>query len=157
MAVTVWIIDDDESTCDAVGAMLQELGYKLRTFSNPVAALTSMEKGMAQVILVDIRMPELSGHDLTRSLHAKDPDALIMVLTGYPSIPDAVEAIKNGATDFLAKPVQKEELRIRIEKALQARDMQDRLKKNRSLTWILIGSLPLWFALGIMLSRVVHW
>ena len=116
-----------------------------------------MHKGAADIILVDIRMPELSGHDLTRALHAKDPDAVIMVMTGYPSIPDAIEAIKNGASDFLSKPVQKEELRIRIEKTIQSRDMAERLKKNRSLTWVLIGSLPLWFALGILLSRVIRW
>ncbi|HEY8240995.1 MAG TPA: response regulator, partial [Kiritimatiellia bacterium] len=105
----------------------------------------------------DLRMPKMSGLELTRALLVKDPEAIVMVLTGYPSIPDAVEAVKSGATDFLSKPCRMEEIRIRLERALESRELQDRLKKTRSLTWILIGSLPLWFVLGMVLARFVRW
>jgi DNA-binding NtrC family response regulator len=157
MASRVWVVDDDDSVREVLTAMLTELGYEVKAYADPHEALTAYLPGVTDIIVTDLRMPKMSGLELTRALLVKDPEAIVMVLTGYPSIPDAVEAVKSGATDFLSKPCRMEEIRIRLERALESRELQDRLKKTRSLTWILIGSLPLWFVLGMVLARFVRW
>ncbi|MFH0909338.1 MAG: response regulator [bacterium] len=157
MASRVWVVDDDDSVREVLTAMLSELGYEAKGYADPHEALTAYVAGCADVVITDLRMPKMSGLELTRALLLKDPEAIVMVLTGYPSIPDAVEAVKSGAMDFLSKPCRMEEIRIRMERALESRELQDRLKKTRSLTWVLIGSLPLWFVLGMVLARFVRW
>ncbi|MBN1268398.1 MAG: response regulator [Kiritimatiellae bacterium] len=156
MAATVWVIDDEESVRDVVGAMLKELGYQVRAFDSGDEALKEYENSPADVVITDVRMPGMSGMDVTRSLLEKDPDAIVMILTGFPSIPDAVEAIKTGASDFLSKPCRIEEIRVRIERALENRDVLNRLKKARLVAWVLIITLPVWFILGILLARLLQ-
>ena len=157
MSSRVWVVDDDDSVREVLTAMLGELGHEPRAFADAHEALAAYTPGVADVLITDLRMPKMSGLELTRALLVKDPEAVVMVLTGYPSIPDAVEAVKSGATDFLSKPCRMEEIRIRIERAIESRELQDQLKKTRSLTWVLIGSLPLWFVLGMVLARFIRW
>lgn len=156
MAVTVWVVDDEEAVRDVVGAMLKELGYQVELFESGDVALKEFRSRPADVVITDVRMPGMSGMDLTRSLLEMNPDAIVMILTGFPSIPDAVEAIKTGATDFLSKPCRIEEIRVRIERALETRDMYGRLRKARLVAWLLIASLPFWFILGILLARLLQ-
>jgi DNA-binding NtrC family response regulator len=156
MAATVWVVDDEESVRDVVGAMLRELGYEVELFDNGESAIEAYRSKAADVVITDVRMPGMSGMDVTRALLEMDQDAIVMILTGFPSIPDAVEAIKTGATDFLSKPCRIEEIRVRIERALEGRDVLSRLKKARMVAWILIGTLPIWFILGILLARLLQ-
>ena len=156
MAAKVWIIDDDESVRDVLTAIVSEIGYDARSFRDPKQALESFQPGCADVVITDLRMPGMNGLELIRAMIKKDPMVLIMVLTGFPTITDAVDAIRSGAVDFLSKPCRIEEIRIRIERALQGRMLRDRLNKNRFLTWILIGSMPLWFVLGLLLGHFLN-
>jgi DNA-binding NtrC family response regulator len=156
MAATVWVVDDEESVRDVVGAMLKELGYDVRLFGQGQEIIEAYRNERCDVIITDVRMPGMSGMEVTRSILEINPDAVVMILTGFPSIPDAVEAIKTGATDFLSKPCRMEEIRVRIERALESRDMYGRLRKARLIAWILIGTLPLWFILGILLARMLQ-
>jgi DNA-binding NtrC family response regulator len=153
MAATVWIVDDEESVRDVLGAMMDEIGFSARLFADPRDALAAYHRGAADAVITDVRMPEMSGLELTKALLAKDPDAVVIILTGYPSVSDAVEIIKAGASDYLTKPFRLEEIRMRIGRAVQNRELQASFRRNRILTWVLIGSLPLWFLLGIILVR----
>jgi len=92
----------------------------------------------------------------TRAILDVDPNAIVIILTAYPSIPTAVESIRGGAADFLSKPCRIEEMRIRLEHALESRDLQGRLKKTRMVAWALIASLPIWFILGILLAQLLR-
>ncbi len=107
-------------------------------------------------MITDVRMPGMSGMDLTRSMIEIQPDVIVMILTGYPSIPDAVEAVRAGAVDFLSKPVRLEEIRVRLDRAMETRLLQGRLHKTRVITWALIASLPIWFILGIVLAGILR-
>ncbi len=156
MAAMIWVVDDEESVRDVVGAMLKELGYDVRLFENGQDVLDQYSEKACDVLVTDVRMPGMSGMELTRQLLANNPDAIVMILTGFPSIPDAVEAIKTGATDFLSKPCRMEEIRVRIERALDNRDVYARLKKARIVAWVLIATLPIWFILGILLARLLQ-
>ena len=155
MAATVWVVDDDDTVRSVLGAMLKELGYEVQLFDKAEEVINSYSLRPPDVIVTDVRMPGMSGMELTRAILEKDPFAIIMILTGFPSIPDAVEAIRVGAIDFLSKPCRIEEIRIRIERALENKHLQNRLKKTRLVTWSLMASLPLWFILGIILARIL--
>lgn len=152
---TVWVIDDESATLNVLSAMLQELGHEPRVFNQAREALAAYKPGSADVVMTDIRMPGLDGLEFTRALKEKDPRATIIILTGFPSVEDAVEAIKMGAADYMTKPFRLEEIRLRLLRVLEARDLADRFRRNRVLTWLLIGSLPVWFILGILLAFLV--
>lgn len=153
MAATVWIVDDEEAVREVVGNMVEELGYRVRLFARAQEALEAYRPDVADVVLTDVRMPEMDGLAFTRALRQRDPAAVVLILTGYPSVPDAVEAIRSGASDYLTKPFRLEEIRVRIQRALENRDLQERHRKNRSLTWWLILIMPLWLLLGFLLAR----
>jgi len=149
---TIWVIDDEESVADVLCGMLQQLGYETRFFQDPRQALDAYQAGKADVVMTDIRMPTMDGLEFTRTLRARDPRAVVILITGFPSVSDAVEAIKMGAADYLTKPFRMEEIRLRVLRALEARDLEQRFRRNRALTWLLIGSLPVWFLLGLFLA-----
>jgi len=152
---TIWIVDDDEMVRDLIGDMVSDMGHEIRLFSDPRELLESYRPRAADAIITDVRMQGMDGHDLTRALLEKDPNALVLILTGYPSINDAVDLIKLGAVDYLQKPFRAEEIRVRLDRALHSRDMVTRFYKNRSLTWILICAMPLLVLLGVIIGRML--
>ncbi len=155
MATTIWIIDDDESVREVLSTIMERLGYAYRVFGDSAQALSEYERGKADVIICDVRMPAMDGITFTRKIVQVDRAVKIMLLTGFPSIDDAVEAIRAGAFDYLTKPFRMEEIRIRVERALENRDLAGRLTTNRWLTWILIAFMPVWFLLGFFLGRIL--
>lgn len=155
MAATVWVVDDDQSALDVLGAMLKQLGYQVELFEKGETVLDRYADRPPDLVLADLRMPGMSGLELTRAIVEKDPQAIIMILTGYPSIPDAVEAIRIGAADFISKPSTIGEIHVRIERALANRRLERRLKRTRQLLWLLVESLPAWIILGMVLARLL--
>jgi FixJ family two-component response regulator len=155
MSTVVWVVDDDDSVRGAVEAIVKELGYEARSFAKGEEALEACKTDLPDVVITDVRMPGMSGIDLTTALLEIDPQIIVMILTGFPSIPAAVEAVRAGATDFLSKPCRMDEIRLRISRAVANRDLRVRLDKTRSLTWALIGSFPFWFVLGILLAHLL--
>jgi len=153
MATSVWVVDDDDAVRGVLEAMLKELGYDVESFDRAETALDKYRQSPPDVVITDVRMPGMSGLELTRSMLDIDSHTIVMILTGFPSIPDAVESIRAGATDFLSKPVRMEEIRMRLDRALENRMLQGRLNKTRVVAWSLILSLPFWFILGIILAR----
>ncbi|MBI5643166.1 MAG: response regulator [Deltaproteobacteria bacterium] len=114
----IMLIDDDDSVREAVGEILTRKGWKVDAFSSAEAAILALRDNPYDVVLADINMPGLSGMNFL--LMAKDaaPDVPVVMVTGYPSIDLAVEAMKIGAVDFLAKPFKSEELEIIVRKAV---------------------------------------
>ncbi len=148
---TIWVVDDEEPVREVLGAMLQQLGYETRLFPDAAALLNVFHPGPADLVLTDVRMPGMDGLALTRILREKDPKLAVVILTGFPSVDDAVEAIRLGATDYLTKPFRMEEIRLRLLRALETRDLLQQVRRGRMLTWLLIGSMPFWFVLGLLL------
>jgi two-component system, NtrC family, nitrogen regulation response regulator GlnG len=156
MGTTVWVVDDEDAVRGVLEAMIRELGYQVRAFEKAQDVLDAMKDGSPDVVITDVRMPGMNGLELTRAMLEKDPGIIVMILTGFPSIPDAVETIRAGAVDFLSKPCRIEEIRIRLERALEGRRLQGRLRKARVVAWSLILSLPVWFVLGILLAKILQ-
>lgn len=155
-APTIWILDDEDSIRDVLSTIIRRLGYTCEVFESPSDLLAKIAPGRADVVFTDVRMEGMDGIELTRQLLRIDPKVKVMLLTGFPSIADAVAAIKCGAFDYLTKPFRMEEIKLRIERALESRELKGRLNTNRYLTWVLIVSMPLWFFLGFLFAYLIR-
>jgi FixJ family two-component response regulator len=126
----VFLVDDDDSVRRGLGRLIKSGGYEVQTFVSARGFLESGDynKGPACLVL-DVRMPGLSGLDLQRELQAANAILPIIFITGHGDIPTTVRAMKAGAVDFLAKPVKDVVLLRAIEQAL-ARAVRDNAERE---------------------------
>ena len=104
------LVDDDITFCDVLSKALARRGYAVTTAHDVATALQSASKSPPEYAVVDLKMPGASGLELVKALKELDEETRIVVLTGYASIATAVEAIKLGATHYLAKPADADEI-----------------------------------------------
>lgn len=104
-APTLLLVDDDDVFRERLARAFRERGFVVETHGSVDSALGTDTGESPEFAVVDLRMPGASGLDLVRSLHARDPATRIVVLTGYGSIATAVQAVKDGASDYLSKPL----------------------------------------------------
>ena len=139
---TVFVIDDDPSVLKSLGRLLKSLGFDTETFASAELFLARKHYDGAGCIVLDVRMPGLSGMDLQDELSRADYSMPIIFITGHGNIPMSVQAMKKGAVNFLAKPFDDEELlqavREAIEKDRRAKaeraEVHDALKLIEQLT-----------------------
>ncbi|MCP4247035.1 MAG: response regulator [bacterium] len=117
--IKVLVIDDDASVCKTVGLLLEDHGYRPRTFTDPQKALDSADEESCQVALVDLRMPKVDGIEVVARLREIDPRMSIIVMTAYPDLESATETMRRGASDYLAKPFKQDELIAAVDRACQ--------------------------------------
>lgn len=117
---TVFVVDDDEAVCDALGMLLRASGMRVETFNSAQAFLNIYRPQRAGCLLLDIRMPGMSGLDLQDELHKRRYAIPIIFLTGHGDVPLAVRALKRGAIDFIEKPHEEERLVLAVANALHA-------------------------------------
>lgn len=121
----ILIVDDEEIVRQSLLAWFKEDGYEVDTAENADAALRLFEKGKFSLILLDIKMPGMSGMDLLVKLKEYDPDAIIILITAYASVSSAVKALKSGAYDYITKPIDPDELSHIVEKALYQKNLEN--------------------------------
>jgi DNA-binding NtrC family response regulator len=124
------VIDDEESILDVVSRFAQRAGYEAITCSNGRDAIARLQERRADLVMVDLRMPDLGGLDVLRAIREIDPRCQAVLMTGYASVETAVEAIKLGATDYLSKPLDF----ARLEQLLAG--VRDDLERRRNLLTI---------------------
>jgi DNA-binding NtrC family response regulator len=125
----ILIVDDDRNTREGLQRALQR-HYAVRLAEDAARALDLLADNEVDVLLSDLRMPGLDGLGLLRRVQAQHPSTICILLTAYGSVETAVEAMKQGAYDFLTKPVNLDHLEMLIDRALRSRDMESR---NRDL------------------------
>ena len=116
---TVFIVDDDEAVRGSLKLLLKTLGLPAQAFASAQEFLTSFDPGRTGCLVLDIRMPGMSGLELQDALNARGALLPIIFITGHGDVPMAVEAMQHGAMDFLQKPFRDQDLLDRINKALQ--------------------------------------
>ena len=149
MKLRILVIDDDRDVCDYLQDFLTREGYLVQALVNPMDALLEIKEGRHQIVLLDIRMPELDGVQLLRQIRAIDSDICVIIMTAYPSVDSAVDTMKADAFDYLRKPFDNEQLRAVIQRAVREKglvvDAEERvnqllgskirqLRKERNLT-----------------------
>lgn len=108
----VFVIDDDPVMLLSCRRILEKDGYEVETCSSGVEGIRRIEEVRPELLLVDLKMPELDGLQVIERVRAVDPDVVIAVITGYATIATAIDAMQAGAYDFLPKPFTPDELRL---------------------------------------------
>jgi len=121
----VFVVDDDEAVRDSIGMLLETVDIPYVTFPDGQSFLDNVDPAEVSCLVLDIRMPGMSGLELQEKLGAMQVDVPIVFITGHGDIPMAVEAMRRGAVDFLRKPFRDQELLDRIQEAL-SRDADNR-------------------------------
>jgi two-component system, NtrC family, response regulator HydG len=115
------IVDDELSVRDSLGKWFREEGYEVGTAENAGQALTRLAEGHWDLALVDIKMRGTDGIELQRRIREIDPDLTTIIMTGYASVETAVAALKNGAYDYVSKPLDPDEIAHLVKKAMAHR------------------------------------
>lgn len=115
---TVFVVDDDEPVRDAIGLLLDTVDIDHQSFASAQDFLDTYDRSMTGCLVLDIRMPGMSGLELQEHLLAQKAPIPIIFITGHGDIPMAVEAMKKGALDFIRKPFRDQELLDRVHDAL---------------------------------------
>jgi two-component system, LuxR family, response regulator FixJ len=116
---TVFVVDDDEAVRGSMKLLLKTLDLPAQTFASAQEFLATFDKGRSGCLVLDIRMPGMSGLELQEELNARGAVLPIIFVTGHGDVPMAVEAMQRGAMDFLQKPFRDQDLLDRITKALE--------------------------------------
>jgi DNA-binding NtrC family response regulator len=149
------VVDDEESIRDLLKEYLNDFGYDVTCAVNGQEALKFYKMTPFDVVISDLVMSPVDGMELLREITAFDPEAAFIMITGHPSIESALQAIKHGAKDYISKPFNIDEIKLKIERVLLERSLQGRLKNVRGIVWALIVSIPVWLILGIILARML--
>jgi FixJ family two-component response regulator len=115
----VFVVDDDSSVREAITSLIKSVGLRVETFETARQFLGSKRPEAPGCVVLDVRLPGLSGLDLQRELAANDIKLPIIFITGYGDIPMSVTAMKAGAMEFLTKPFRDQDLLDAIQKALE--------------------------------------
>ena len=127
---TLLLVDDDRHVLGSMADWLREQGYKVDTASTLAEGIAAVDRKTYDLALVDIRLGEHDGFDLLAHVRQKRSETSVIMLTGYGSVESAVEAIRQGAFDFLTKPLIDEELEMAIQRALNQREV---IEENKNL------------------------
>ena len=147
------VVDDDPSVLAVLGGYMKAFDFDVETTENPRTALELCRRNRYDIIMSDLVMPQMNGLEFLQEVRQADSDAAFIMITGYPSIESAVEAIRRGAHDYITKPFRIEEVKVKIDRALLEKNLKTRLRHLQGITWALIISIPLWLVLGIVLAR----
>ena len=122
MSTKVLLVDDEKEFLDLLGERMSARGMEVKKTTSAADALEMTEKQTFDAIVLDLMMPEMDGIQVLKTLKAKHPELQVILLTGHGSIEKGVEAMRQGAMDFIEKPADLEVLTEKIKKA-QARKM----------------------------------
>jgi signal transduction histidine kinase/FixJ family two-component response regulator len=115
----ILVVDDEPGITRLCERLLTRAGYEVTTFTDPAAAMTFVEKNKTDLLLVDIRMPEISGFDLIAHIKQHQPDTAVLVMTGFGTVDTAIQALREGVDGLLLKPFDtSSELILTVKQAL---------------------------------------
>ena len=117
-AAKILVVDDDAVARELLAEALKKEGYDVEAFGSGEAAIARGREGRVDLVLTDIRMGAVDGLTVLREFKRMSQDTSIVVLTAFGSLEGAIEAIKQGAYDYLAKPFKKEEIKLVVQRSL---------------------------------------
>jgi DNA-binding NtrC family response regulator len=144
----ILIIDDEAVFARSAAHFLSRSGHECWSLANAEEGLSSVETERPDLVLLDIKLAGMSGLEALKRITSLDPNAIVIIMTAYSSVESAVAAMKDGAYDYIQKPIDHDELRFTIEKALETRRLRERLsyfqrkEVQQSAHLDLIGASP---------------
>jgi FixJ family two-component response regulator len=132
LSANVYIVEDDDAVRDSLQMMLESIGHTIKAFCNADDFLENYTQEMAGCIVLDIRMPGINGMELQRKLNDINSILPIIFVTGHGDVPMAVEAMQQGAVDFVQKPYREQELLDKISQAMSLdKENRDSLQQRQ--------------------------
>jgi len=119
----ILIIDDERVICEACCQVLGEQGYVVACAMNGLSGLRSIQEDRPDMVLLDMKLPDMDGMEILEISRKDCPGVYIIVMTGYSTVQNAVEAMRKGAFDYLAKPFTDDELLIAVERAVEKKQL----------------------------------
>lgn len=140
---TVLVVDDEARSREFCAEVLEALGFETLVAEAGARALTILEAGQVDIVLCDVRMPGLSGIELLQAIKQKYPTVDVLVMTGYGTIPEAVEAVKLGAYDYITKPFKVDDLKRLFQRLVERQQLtaENRLLREQLKTQQGFGTL----------------
>ncbi|MEW6097328.1 MAG: response regulator [bacterium] len=126
----ILLVDDEQDICTILSMILKKEGYEIIIAQTGASALAQIEKKSFNVVLLDIRLPDMSGLEVLKRIKTKAPNTVVIIMTGFSSMEWAIEALRYGAYDYLQKPLDIEKVKVIIKRGIE----QQRLEvKNKNL------------------------
>jgi FixJ family two-component response regulator len=126
---TIFVVDDDQSFCRAVERLLQMYGYRVEAYASPTEFISRWRADQPGCLVLDMRLPDIPGLEVQRLLSASDLPIPIIFVSGNPDVKSCLQAMRDGALDFLLKPFDEEELLQAVARAL-AKDVERRRERE---------------------------
>ena len=127
---TVFVVDDDKIVCESLKWLISSIDIPVETHTSPTEFLEQFDTSRSGCLVLDVRMPEMSGLELMKKLHENDVYLPTIMITAHGDVPMAVRALKAGALDFVQKPFNEQELLESVQKALS---VDERTRRARTL------------------------
>ncbi|MEG0656064.1 MAG: sigma-54 dependent transcriptional regulator, partial [Mucinivorans sp.] len=135
----ILVVDDQRSICNAIKELLEMEGHAVKVAENGMQALESIEADKPDLVISDIKMEKMDGLELLEKIKAKTPEVLVMMMSGHGTIDTAVESIKNGALDFVEKPIEMNRFLISVRNALSHSELKIENKALRRKVALVSG------------------
>jgi DNA-binding NtrC family response regulator len=132
MSTLILVVEDEPDIATLLGDQLQAIGHEVMVAGDGQAALDAIEKSEPGLMLLDLNLPKIGGMDVLKQVRKGWPDLPVIVMTAHGTIPRAVEAMKEGATDFITKPFDGDYLKLVVGKALERRELKHEVAVLRS-------------------------
>ncbi len=131
MKPAILVVDDDEVMRQTLSDVLKKKGYAISTAETGRQTISFIKKQLFDLILLDIRLPDMDGLDVLKDIKEVESDLMVIVMTAYSDVQTAVTAMKSGAYDYIDKPFELEELKILIKKALETQSLRNEIRQLR--------------------------
>jgi DNA-binding NtrC family response regulator len=124
MPESILIVDDEEIIRESLSFVLSKEGYRVRDAANGRVALERIREESFDCVLTDLEMPEMKGIELLENINRVAPETLVVIITAYGSIDTAIAALRQGAVDYILKPIEFDELLVKVKRLLQAKNLK---------------------------------
>src|SRR3954454_10382570 len=131
-SASILIVEDDAAMREMLREALEDDGYAVETAVNGRAGVERVQKGGIDLVVSDVKMPEIDGLDMLREIKAVSPSTYVITITAFGSIDTAIRAVKLGAFDYITKPFEVDQLILSVEKALAERALRSEVVRLRA-------------------------
>ncbi len=146
----ILIVDDDEGSCRSLSLILRKMGYEIETAGTGQEALDKMQKNCFNIGLLDIKLPDMEGTELLASLKELNPDMGVIMVTGYASVENAVLALNEGASGYITKPVNMDDLLARLRELCEKKHLVEAKRRAEAKLKISLEEK------GLLLKEIHH-